>query len=179
LSLQPTSHGADTPDAFTIPRVFQGWRPSASSQARNNVFDAMVADLYAGPRISVHRRGHPGRALQPLAPYANGLPGHANRVGDLAIVQSLGGTPHDLGSLGISACDLATPSKTLQNIALVRAQLDRDRLPALPAAIVPSESQARRITVRDLWLEFLRRDTNPTLADCLGATELLLSNSSA
>jgi hypothetical protein len=96
---------------------------------RNDVFDAIVADLARGPASRLIVEAIQAALCEPLAPYANGLPGHANRVGNLAIVQSLGGTQDDLGPLGISACSLATPNETLQNIALVRAQLDRDHLP--------------------------------------------------
>jgi hypothetical protein len=45
-------------------------------RSRNDVFDAIAADLARAP--------HLGSSLcELLAPYANGLPGHANRIGDL------------------------------------------------------------------------------------------------
>jgi hypothetical protein len=66
-----------------------------------------------------------------LAPCANGLAGHANRVGYLAVVQPVGGAQDDLGSLGITARDLAAPNEPEEKIALLYTELDCARLPRL------------------------------------------------
>jgi hypothetical protein len=141
---------ADTPDAFAIPRVLQC---VASFGFVSSVL-VMISSIQSSPiwratsRLVVE-------AIQPMlykpfAPCANGLAVNANDIGDLTVIQPVGGVQNDLGPLGISARNLAAPNETLENIALVFTELDRARLPRPSSHHRPLRITTRieRITLR-------------------------------
>ena len=87
-----THEDGDTPDAFAMPCVLQCVAPSGfvSSGARHDRLDAVVANLAwrTAPWLVVETVETV--PCEPLAPAAHGLPGDADGIRNLAVVETIG-----------------------------------------------------------------------------------------
>jgi len=99
----------DTPDAFAMPRVLQCVAPSGFVSSVRATISSMRSSpiLRGAPHLGSSSRVVETVLREPLAPGAHGLPGDADGIRNLAVVESIGRPQYDVGPRRIGACHLA------------------------------------------------------------------------